>query len=181
MSIFAQWELKVKELLMAKSNINIFRKLNQQIISILMIIVLPLVSALCEFENTAHAQFPPKIVALPHIDGDSHFDDLSGQPPHSHGSTQSHSHGSTQNDGNGALCCDQLTTIHSVNTFSGLSVLSLQLVMSSSAIYSYIDKSDVELNQSLKEYLTIHNPSDLVPKEDSYYLAFPSHAPPLSS
>lgn len=163
---------------MARSDLNIFRKLNQQYISVLMIIVLPLVSGLCEFEYIAHAHLSPKIVALPHIDGDSHFDEQSGHPPHSHGSTQ-HSHGSTQNDGSGTLCCDQLSAIRLAKTISGLSASALQPVMHASVINN--DEPGAELHQSLKEYISIHNSLDLVPKENSYYLAFPSHAPPLSS
>ena len=151
-------------------NFNVSKDFRRQSISILLAIVSPLAVSICNLELMLHSQVAQEAVSLHHENNSSHSEDYE-EPPY-------HSHSSSHHDETRKLCCSQILAIRHVKSpvgpFAAFGPLELPLFVLNPA----------ELCAKPKQFqrgdVSPVGPPLLVPKENSYFLAFPSHAPPSS-
>ncbi len=141
------------------------------IISYLMITVFLLVASLCSFEELSFSQLNQITTHTNHDDGNPHKGNSENHPYHSQNPSQ--------HDESGIQCCDQLLALHQVKILTYY--LSRSVLLVQTQLYFNTDEVDTKANRRFIYYNFRQKLREPVSKENSYYLAFPSHAPPFSS
>ncbi len=152
-------------------NFNESRYSFRHIISYPMITIFLFFASLCTFEELAFSQLNQIITHINHDDGNPH----KGNSENHH----NHSQNPSQHDESGIQCCDQLLALHQLKILTYHSSGSVPLVQTQ--LYFNTDEVDTKANRQFSKYNFRQKLREPVSKENSYYLAFPSHAPPFSS
>jgi hypothetical protein len=151
-------------------NFKISKEIKQSI-SVLMTIVFLLAVWNCSLEQFLPAQPNQPVVNLLHETNEFNSEDSEKHPYHSHDSSH--------NDEKSELCCSQILATHRIKSTTQPLANVSQITM------PFFVANPIELwataNQLDESHFSINTLPVFVHKENSYYFAFPSHAPPSLS